>query len=60
MTGRPHTGNVRTDPDIRGLVLYGRCTCGWSGPRHPATSAEVGEAQKRAAHDLREHLDGEA
>ena len=52
-----HVGDVRTEPDIRGVVIYGRCLCGWRGPTHPAAAGKIGEAKVKALADLTAHLE---
>lgn len=50
-----HVGTVRSLPDIRGLVFFGTCTCGWRGANHP-TVPDMPSASQRAAAEMHEHL----
>jgi hypothetical protein len=53
-----HIAVTRSLADIRGLVLFASCTCGWRGPNHCANGATLttAEASQRAAADADEHL----
>lgn len=50
-----HVAVLRTLPDIRGLVAFATCTCGWRSANHPSVpTAEA--AKKRATDEMDEHL----
>jgi hypothetical protein len=50
-----HTADVRTLPDIRGLVAYAVCSCGWRGTNHPSIPTAA-SAVTRATADMHVHL----
>jgi hypothetical protein len=59
-----HVASVKTEPDVRGVVAYAWCLCGWRGPNHPGGELRqtlgiyptVEEARRRATDDMMEHL----
>ena len=53
--GTMHEVNMRALPDIRGLVFFATCSCGWRGANHPSVMGSA-EASQRATADVHEHL----
>jgi len=49
-----HDISVKALPDVRGLVFFARCSCGWRGANHPSVPS-VAEASQRATADAKEH-----
>ena len=45
-----HDISVKALPDIRGLVFFARCSCGWRGPNHPSIPTVAEASQKATAH----------
>ena len=50
-----HVAVLRTLPDIRGLVAFASCSCGWRSDNHPSVP-DVETAKKRATDEMDEHL----
>lgn len=50
-----HVAVLRTLPDIRGLVAFSTCTCGWRSANHPSAT-DAATAKKRATDEMDEHL----
>jgi hypothetical protein len=50
-----HVAVLRTQPDLRGVVAFATCTCGWHGANHPSIP-NVETAKKRATDEMDQHL----
>lgn len=52
-----HVAHVRLLPDVRGVVYFAVCSCGWLGSNHPAVGGvEAGVARARANVELLAHV----
>jgi len=49
-----HTVSIKALPDIRGLVYFATCECGWRGENHPSIPT-VAQASERANKDGNGH-----
>lgn len=51
----PHVCQVKTLADIRGIVAFAICTCGWRAENHPSIPTAA-EAVTKATADMHKHL----
>ena len=52
-----HIAHVRLLPDVRGLLFFAVCSCGWRGPNHPGFGEpSMTNSRERAYSDLTQHV----